>query len=1551
MMLRTEEDWISLISLLIRLLGAWFHFNFNFMNFKNTIYLILLVFLAPGLRLNAQQPFKDFEKEKTYIQTNHVFYKPGDGMYFKIYTVNAENNHPTEQSRVVNVELTDPSGSVIKKEKYEIKKGYSEGYFYFSNDMKGGIYKIRAFTNWMMNEDGKNTFEKEITLQKIVSPRILMKLDFPKKGYGAGDEVLADFTMRSLSNLPIPFYEAEYTVMHNGEKISEGKLITDKEGKKQLKFNLPAVLKSSDALLNIKVSFDGFKESVSRNIPIVLNRVDVKLMPEGGTLINGLEQNIAFKALDEYEKPVDAVVAVFNQNHEKMAEAAAYNFGMGSFLFTPRRGETYYAKVIKPENITQIYRFPAAQEEGIVFSVRKSKGKIHLSIQSTDEKEVVIQGSFREKERYTKTLSLKKGLNSLEIDENGFPIGICRFTVSENGIPLAERLVFTHENKQLNVKVKPVKQNYQPREKVVVTIETTDENNKPVPANLGMSVVDDKLWTYADDRQNHILSWLLMDSELRGKIEKPQFYFDKKEEKATKSLDLLMLTNGYRYFELTPEVIKNQKYRYLPEKKNLVYGIVEDENKNPVKAEVYLISGSMILKQVTSDDGTFYFSDLQGNGSNQLIAKSFQPRQEVKIRILSYKLAVNPLSKKSPGNVNIEEVVKEVVNESGKKVLQEVEDRKPEETQNKEVSENRPNTSMLRRPNYSISDSSGSRNIEEVVVIGYFSNRTNAKSLGSAVTVSNEFQNSNMSAVLNGRAAGIEISPAGQPGSGYLNVQIRGNASISNKTPLYVVDGIPVENMKTMINPNDINSITILKDAAATSVYGSRGANGVVVITSFKSNRSNIKFNVTRKSYYATLSIPGDSLTAYSYTRSFYYPVYETTATSYRHDYRETLYWNPVVETDQYGKAQVEFYNSDASSAFRIITEGISSSGLIGRDETTYAAQSLISVDAKIPQYLTRTDQMIIPVVIKNNASESRKMELNVIAPNRVKVIKQDSVISLKPLESGRLLVTLQTDQIINSNIQFTVTSGDFRETMILPFTVEEKGFPHYYSVINNRSDSLKIHIPEVISGSLFSSYYVYENTALQLFEDIERLKKEPHGCFEQLSSTVYPNIFVLDYVKSVKKITPDTESMVIRNLKKGYQKMLSYKNPDGGFSYFGSSESDVTLSAFALLEFRDLKKYVNIDAKLIRDLTSFILSKKNRNGIFEVRRNYEMSSPYSDYAWSRNMYVLYALSKTGLKDELEDAYQVSLKKVLATKDSYQLALMANTSFYLGKNKEYETLMDFLNLQYQNKTVKTQTTFTGSRGISADSETLSLYMMALQKNEKINQLKMAQVADELITYNGYYGFGSTQATSLALEALAKFFTNNEKLYGTAKPKIMINGSETTANNSLASAFKSGDNEIQIKYPTGKGLPYKMDYQYFTLQAPESADIPLTMETKLKSPVSKVGETKRMTITIKNKINGRLPMTTAKIGIPAGLSLQNALLKDLLDKKQISYYEIFDNYLVLYWEYFDANEMKVINLDLKAEFGGAYTGKSSNVYLYYMPEAKYWNQGITTTIEP
>ncbi|KQT18594.1 hypothetical protein ASG31_07725 [Chryseobacterium sp. Leaf404] len=1503
-----------------------------------TQYISLLILVLMSLNLNAQQKFSDFKKEKTYIQTNHVFYKPGEEMYFKIYVVQAENQLPADQSKIVNFEMTDPSGTVVKKDKYEITNGHAEGYFYFENDMKGGIYKLRAYTDWMQNENGKNVFEKEITLQKIVSPRILMKLDFPKKGYGAGDEVLADFSMRSLSNLPIPFYEAAFTVMHQGEKINEGTLITDKEGKYLLKFKLPDVLKSADALLNIKVDFDGFTESISRNIPIVLNDLDLKFMPEGGTFINGIEQNIAFKVLDEFEKPVDAVLGIYNQNHQKILEVSAYNFGMGSFNLNPKNGETYYAKVLNPENINQIYPLPTAKNDGIVLNLKKENQIISLNINSTSERNVLISGNFRDKEIYSKNLSLKKGLNKIEISEKELPIGICRFTVSENNIPLAERIVFANENKQMKVKVTPVKKNYLPREKAVVNIETTDENDQPIPANLAVSVVDDKLWTYADDKQNHIQSWLLIDSELKGKIERPQFYFDKKEEKATKSLDLVMLTNGYRYFEIIPEVEKSGKYKYLPERKNPIYGIVEDENKKPVAAEVYLFNGKSLKKQITSDNGLFYFSDLNAGEGNRVIAKALKPKKEVKIRFLSYKLQLNPLEKQILKNIDVEEIIREA------------------EIKEKPQNANQGIEGLIKNKAYvnARADTiSKETRIEEVVYVGAISRKTNQTSAVQTVW-SDEINSSNIISAVAGKASGIRINESATPGISTQSIVIRGAATIgSQNEPLYIIDGV-VSNSAELkaLNPKNISDISILKDAAATSVYGSSGMSGVVIINSKKYQNALLKFDITPISQYALKSVPRDSLKNYAYSRNFAYPEYKTTNTAYRHDYREALYWNPIVETDKNGKAQIEFYQSDANSAFRIMTEGISAKGLIGRDETTYSAQSLISIDAKIPQYLTRTDQMTIPVVIKNNSSETRTLTMNVIVPNHINVMKTDSLITLKPLESGRLFVTMQTDKLIHSNIQFSVKSGDFRETVILPVNVEEKGFPHYFSIINNKNETYRIDVPEYVNGSFMSSYYVYQNSALQMFEDLERLKREPHGCFEQLSSTVYPNIFILDYLKSIKKIDADTESKVIRNLKKGYQKMLSYKNRDGGFSYFGSTDSDVALSAFALLEFRDLKKYVNVDAKLIQNLSSFILSKKGANGLFEVRKSYEMKTSYSEYSWSRNMYVLYALSKLGYKNELLQNYDYSLKRVLATKDSYQLALMANTAKNLDKTEDYSTLLTILNEQYATKNVKTKTTFTGSGGISANAETLSLYLMALQKNESANQLKIAEVADELIDYNGYYGFGSTQATALALESLSGFFAKNEKLFGTEKPVIKVNGAVVSDKNiSFSSAFRKGDNDLKVEYTGKKGLPFKLDYQYYTLEPPKSVDIPVILETKLKSQTSKVGETNRMTVTVKNKINGDLPMTTAKIGIPAGLTLQNALLKDMVDKKQVSYYEIFDNYLVLYWEHFDANETKTINLDLKVEFAGEYTGKASNVYLYYMPEAKFWNQGLQAKIEP
>ncbi len=126
--------------------------------------------------------------------------------------------------------------------------------------------------------------------------------------------------------------------------------------------------------------------------------------------------------------------------------------------------------------------------------------------------------------------------------------------------------------------------------------------------------------------------------------------------------------------------------------------------------------------------------------------------------------------------------------------------------------------------------------LDEVVAIGY-GTATRAQFVGSAEAVSGEDitkqATSNVTNALQGKMAGVQVvNGSGQPGSG-ASIRIRGVGSInSGSTPLYVVDGTPIETSAiNQINSYDIASMTVLKDASATAIYGARGANGVVLIT------------------------------------------------------------------------------------------------------------------------------------------------------------------------------------------------------------------------------------------------------------------------------------------------------------------------------------------------------------------------------------------------------------------------------------------------------------------------------------------------------------------------------------------------------------------------------------------------------------------------------------------------------------------------------------------------------------------------------------------------
>ncbi|WP_225975211.1 TonB-dependent receptor [Anseongella ginsenosidimutans] len=148
--------------------------------------------------------------------------------------------------------------------------------------------------------------------------------------------------------------------------------------------------------------------------------------------------------------------------------------------------------------------------------------------------------------------------------------------------------------------------------------------------------------------------------------------------------------------------------------------------------------------------------------------------------------------------------------------------------------------------------------LEEVVVVGYGTQRREAVT-GSVVSISGdkmrEVPSSNISQALQGRLPGVEISQTSSKPGATMQIRIRGTRSLTaSNDPLIVLDGIPFAGSIADINPNDIKSVDILKDASATAIYGSRGANGVILVTTRK-GRPGQEAKVNYNSYYGAKTV------------------------------------------------------------------------------------------------------------------------------------------------------------------------------------------------------------------------------------------------------------------------------------------------------------------------------------------------------------------------------------------------------------------------------------------------------------------------------------------------------------------------------------------------------------------------------------------------------------------------------------------------------------------------------------------------------------------------
>lgn len=1498
--------------------------------------------------------------EKIYTQTDRSLYFPGDTIWFKSYITNVEGKISTI-SNIMNAELISPKGTVVKTINLSINQGYAYGDFKIENEWVGGLYKIRMYTNWMKNYGNASYFEKELIVQKVISPNLLMTLDFDKKAYGSHANVIAHFEVKDLNNNPLKNQKFQFNVKIKGKTTTTKNVVTDVNGKHKISFYLPDHLKTTDVLLNVLVPHKSSKESISRSVPVTLNAIDLQFFPESGSAMANINNTIAFKAVNEFGKPADISGDILDHKGQIITTFKSYHDGMGSFSFTPHLKQ-YYAKITAPYTSDSLIALPKIKAKGTIFNITKANDIYNLNIFSTENNPITLIVSNAYKTLLTKQLNITNNSLTQPLNTANFPAGIIRITLQDTyKNHVAERLLFINKSKQLNIVITLDKTDYDTREKVKVNIKTTDAANNPMPSNLSLSVTDNKLVTFADDKQDNICSYLLMSSELKGKIHKPSFYFNPNKAKADKALDYVMLTHGWRNYlktYLTPTTAE-----FSPDLVAVQHGKVVDKNYKGVASNLLLFDkhSNKVIKFKTNAKGQFSFKIEK---TKQLILLAYTNNGKT-LNIIDEKLVKNTISK-TKQEANTKTTTLEFNQTDFKVPLK------------KPIKETVKTTGSL-----AVSLDEDTSKLDEVVITCGYYNTTKRESTGSIVKISShkifKTNSDNILKTIQGSIAGVNITNnSGVPSGGH-SIQIRGkNSTTGNSQPMVVVDGVPYTtnndhaNTFQNIEPSDIKSIEVIKNSDATAIYGSRGSNGVILVTTKSQNSlwfgnykslNNKKFNnYTTKTFYNY----GRKNTYTS--KQFYIPVYEnTTSSNTREDFRQTIYWNPVIQTDENGEATFEYYNSDAITSFVMTAEGIAYNGLIGKKNIKYATKKTLNIDFKTPNYMALNDTISLPIIVSNTSNKTITANLKIKLPEALKTLEplENFTMSIKPnAHNIKTIHVVPIKKVKKTVLNVSVTSGDYSDTIDKEITIISPYFPTQASISGYKNDNYQFNVNHVVNGSLKAEFSIYTDIVGNVMDGIASLIRQPYGCFEQVSSSTYPNILILKYLKETNKSNPEIEKKAMAFITEGYKKLAAYETSKNGFEWYGHAPPHEALSAYGLMEFTEMKAvYDKVSEPMIKRTVDYLISRKNGKGGFNQNRGKYGFSAAPEHV--NNAYIIYALSESGIPVDIEKEYNFTFLEAINSNDTYRMALMACASFNLNKTENAKILMQKIKNSisvYDFDKLPSEHTITRSYGNSKTIETAAFTVLALLKQGDSEYLVNKGI-EYLLSKRKYGRFGSTQATSMALKALITYtITQKQKIITHSIVEIQINGKRInqalTTNNEgkiviegLEKYIKRGSQNISINFTNPKEtFPYQLHVTWDSTIPNTSSKCKLQLETVISNTTSKIGETIRMDINVTNKTNTPLPMATAIIGIPSGTSVQPWQLKEITEKHKADYFEIFDNYLVFYWKEFNSNESKSIQLDLKAEILGNYQAPASSVYLYYTDEHKHWIKGNDVTIE-
>ena len=683
-----------------------------------------------------------------------------------------------------------------------------------------------------------------------------------------------------------------------------------------------------------------------------------------------------------------------------------------------------------------------------------------------------------------------------------------------------------------------------------------------------------------------------------------------------------------------------------------------------------------------------------------------------------------------------------------------------------------------------------------------------------------------------------------------------------------------------------------------------------------------------------------------------------------RRDFTETLYWHAGKKTDaSTGKATLSFQLSDSLTRFQIQADAFTSTGALGSEDGSLDVAAPFHLEPKWPLHLSEGDQVALPVGVVGQTEGAVELSLECDTLEMVKSLSLSS-------DESRGMITFEAKKSGRHTFTLSGKRGDDEDKVTHTLVISPKGFPIKLQTGGmlkaGQDGELEVPLPPTLQpGSLGSIVRVYPTPQSSLDGALKSLMRQPHGCFEQTSSTSYPLVMAQQYFLSHQGVDPEIIAETRKLLQKGYQRLIGFECKGGGYEWFGRGAGHEGLTAYGLMQFSEMSLFMDIDQAMLKRTRQWLLDRRDGEGSFK-KNSKKLDSFGGASSQLTDAYLVWALLESGeAPSVLQKEIDTLMKSNSNNTDPYIQALMANLLHMAGKKGEAG--------EYLKKLAEAQkseghnhgavTSITSSRGSSLTVETTSLAILAWLKGGEEWMESERKAMDWLHTQGKSGRYGNTQATILALKAIVAHDKAFAKPGKAGRIWLSVGGvricepleftpesRQTLELPDISGALKpGGEQTLKLHMEGGSPMPFSLEVNYHSPLPPSANSPAIRFTTTLSHDELREGDPTNLKLKVTATQDTPTPILI--LGLPGGLELRHDQLKSWVKSGKIASYETGEGILALYWRGLKEGQVVDLPIDLIANLPGTYQSASSLAYPYYEEENVHWEKGTQVTIFP